>query len=134
VPAEAAGVLHRPTTLGEPLRPVLEGPQSGAVLREGGTLEELAFGFFDRSDGDRRFVWIDPDQDLHERTHLRFSRTSAIGVREGHSDFGPSCSHTSFESLRPPRAPAGRKPRTSQPTLRATGSSRAIPETGTLEA
>jgi hypothetical protein len=43
-------------------------------------------------------------------------------------------SHTSFESLRTPRAPAGRKPRTSQPILRATGSSRAIPLTGALEA
>jgi hypothetical protein len=36
-------------------------------------------------------------------------------------------SHTSFESLRTPQAPAGRKPRTSQPNLGATGSSRAIP-------
>jgi hypothetical protein len=46
-----------------------------------------------------------------------------------------SCrAHTSFEPLRPPRAPAGRKPRTSQPVLRATGSSRAIPKTDTLEA
>jgi hypothetical protein len=35
--------------------------------------------------------------------------------------------HASFEPLRTPRAPAGRKPRTSQPTLRATGSSGAIP-------
>jgi hypothetical protein len=32
------------------------------------------------------------------------------------------------------RAPAGRKPRTSQPALRAAGSSLAIPKTGTLEA
>jgi hypothetical protein len=44
---------------------------------------------------------IDPDQDLHERMHLRFGGTFlTIGSREGHSDFGPSCSHTSFESLR----------------------------------
>src|SRR5215207_3192992 len=28
VPTEAAGVLHRPTTLGEPFRPALEGPQA----------------------------------------------------------------------------------------------------------
>jgi hypothetical protein len=105
---------------------VLEGSQAGAALREGRTLDELATSFVDHGDGDRRLVGIDPDQDLHERTHLRFGRTSACGVREGHSDFG-LCFHTSFESLRPPRAPAGRKPRTSQPVLRATGSSRAIP-------
>jgi hypothetical protein len=46
--------------LGEPFRPALERPQAGAVLREGGTLEELACGFVDRSDGDRRLVGIDP--------------------------------------------------------------------------
>src|SRR5215216_104965 len=75
---------------------------------------------------------IDPDQDLHARTHLRFRSylSAIIGVREGHADFGP-CSHTSFESLRPPRSPAGRKPRTSQPPLHiwAAGTSRAIPKT-----
>ena len=58
------------------------------VLREGGTLEELACGFVDRGDGERTFVGIYPDQDLHERTHLRFGRTFAIDSREGHSDFG----------------------------------------------
>jgi hypothetical protein len=67
-----------------------------------------------------------------------FMRTSvSVGPlpssRGGHSDFG-RCSHTSFESLRTPRAPEGRKPRTSQPVLRAAGSSRAIPKTGALEA
>ncbi len=51
----------------------------------------------------------------------------------GHSDFGP-CSHTSFESLRTPRSPVGREPRTSQPISWATGSSGAIPITGDLEA
>jgi hypothetical protein len=66
--------------------------------------------------------------------HLRFGQTSACGFCEGHSDYFGFCFHTSFESLRSPRAPAGRKPRTSQPILWATGSSRAIPETGTLEA
>src|SRR5215216_6939762 len=59
---------------------------------------------------------MDPDQDLHERAPPFPSDLCAMGVREGHSDFG-FCSHTSFESLRAPRAPAGRKPRTSQPTL-----------------
>ena len=43
-------------------------------------------------------------------------------------DIPTSCrAHTSFEPLRTPRAPAGRKPRTSQPNWWATGSSRAIP-------
>jgi hypothetical protein len=51
VPTEPADVLHRPTTLGEALRPAFEAPQAGAVLREAGTLEELACGFVDRSDG-----------------------------------------------------------------------------------
>src|SRR5215203_1484008 len=117
MPTETAGVLHSPTALGEPFRPAFEGPQACAVLREASTLEELAFGFVDHRHSDRPFVGIDPDQDLHERTHLRFGRILAttIGVRRGHSDFG-RCSHTSFESLRAPRAPAGRKPRTSQPT------------------
>jgi hypothetical protein len=133
VPTEAASVLYRPTALGEPLRPAFEGSQAGAVMWEVSMLDEPAYGFVDHRDGDRRLVGIDPDQDLHARMHLRFGRASAIGAREGHSDFGP-CSHTSFESLRTPRAPAGREPRTSQPTLRATGSSRAIPITGALEA
>src|SRR5829696_1832678 len=131
MPTEATGVLHRPTTLGEPFRPALEGSQTGAALREGRTLEEFAGGLVDRGDGDRSFVGIDSDQDLH--THLRFGRTSACGVCEGHSDFG-LCSHTSFESLRTPRSPVGRKPRTSQPILWATGSSRAIPLTRALKA
>ena len=39
---EASGVLYGPTTLGEPPRPAFEGPQADAVLREAGTLEELA--------------------------------------------------------------------------------------------
>jgi hypothetical protein len=81
MPTEAAGVLHRPTALGEPCRPTFEGPQPCAVLREASTLEELAASFVDRRDSDRRFVGIDPDQDLHERTHLRFGRTSAISTR-----------------------------------------------------
>jgi hypothetical protein len=37
--------------LGEPFRPALEGPQAGAVLREAGTLEELARGFVYRRYG-----------------------------------------------------------------------------------
>jgi hypothetical protein len=101
VPTEATGVLHSPTALGEPFRPAFEAPQAGAVLREASTLDELAFGFGDRSDGDRRLVGIHPDEHLHKRTHLHFGRTSAIGSRKGHSDLEP-CSHTSFESLRAP--------------------------------
>jgi hypothetical protein len=60
VATEAAGVLHRPTTLGEPLRPAFEGLQAGAVLRETRALDELARGFVDSGDGDRRLVGIDP--------------------------------------------------------------------------
>jgi hypothetical protein len=50
-------------------------------------------------------------QDRHERAYLRFGRTFAIVSREGHSDYFGPCYHTSFESLRTPRAPAGGKPR-----------------------
>jgi len=52
VPTEAASVLHRPTTLGEPFRPTFEGPQAGAVLWEGSTLDELADYFVDHRDDD----------------------------------------------------------------------------------
>jgi hypothetical protein len=41
MPTEVAGVLHRPTPLGEPFRPAFEGPKALAVMREGSTLEEL---------------------------------------------------------------------------------------------
>src|SRR5215208_7590478 len=78
---EAASVLYGPTTLAEPFRPSFEGSQAGAVLREVGTLEELAFGFVERSHGNRRLVGIDPDQDLHERMHLRFGGTSLPSAR-----------------------------------------------------
>src|SRR5829696_8849228 len=101
--------------LGEPLRPALEAPQAGVALREGSTLEELAFGFVDRRYGDRTFVGIDPDQNLHGRTYLRFGRTSVPSACAKDIPTSGFCSYTSFESLRPPRAPAGRKPRTSQP-------------------
>src|SRR5215207_9285539 len=57
VPTEASGVLYGPTTLGEPFRPSFERPQSGAVLREAGTLEELACGFVDRGDGYPDALW-----------------------------------------------------------------------------
>ncbi len=74
--SEATSVLHRPTTLWEPLSPAFEGPQTGAIPWEGGTLDELA-DLVEHRDGDWRFVGIDPDQDLHVvRTHLRFGRTS----------------------------------------------------------
>src|SRR5215217_6321542 len=90
VPTEAAGVLHRPPPLGEPFGPAFEGPQAGAALREASTLEELAFGFVDCRYGERPFVGIYPDEHIHERMHLRFGGTFAIGSREGHSDFGSS--------------------------------------------
>jgi hypothetical protein len=133
MPTEAASVLHRPTALGVPLRPAFEGPQAGAVLQEASTLDELAQGFVYHRDGESRFVGIDPDQDLHTRAPPFSVVPLLLLAREGHSDFGP-CSHTSFESLRTPRSPAGRKPRTSQPIIWATGNSRAIPKTGALKA
>jgi hypothetical protein len=81
MPTKASGVLHRPTPLVVALRPAFEGHQAGAILREGGMLDELADGFVDHRDGDRRLVGIDPDEHFHARTHLRFGRTSAIGAR-----------------------------------------------------
>ena len=54
---EPAGVLHCPSTLGEPSRPSIEGPQACAVLREASTLEELACGFIDRGDGYPDALW-----------------------------------------------------------------------------
>jgi hypothetical protein len=57
MPTEAASVLHRPTTLGEPFRPALESPQSGAVVQEGSTLDELAEDFFHRRDGYPVALW-----------------------------------------------------------------------------
>src|SRR5215212_9065389 len=86
---EPAGVLYRPTPLGEPLRPALEGPQAGAILRKASTLEELACVFLDHRDGQRRLVGLYPDAHLHVLI--------------------PLLSHPAR------RAPAGRKPRTSQP-------------------
>jgi hypothetical protein len=89
VPAETAGVLDGPTTLGEPLRPPFESPQAGAVLRETGVLDEIA-ALAHRRESDGRLVGIDPDQHLHARASIPVE--PAIGVREGHSDFGP-CTH-----------------------------------------
>jgi len=89
VPAEPARVLYGPTTLWEPSCPAFERLQAGAVLWEGGTLEELAFGFVDRGDGDRRLVGIDPDEHFHARVPPFRSDLSAIDASEGHSDFVP---------------------------------------------
>ena len=62
-PGVGRGLRRSPpprATLWEPFHPAFEGSQAGAVLREGCTLEELACGFVDRSDGDRHLVGIDP--------------------------------------------------------------------------
>src|SRR5829696_6303982 len=67
VPTETAGVLYGPTALGGPFRPAFEGSQASAVLGEAGVIEELACGFVDRGDGDRRLVGIDPYEHLHAR-------------------------------------------------------------------
>ena len=53
---------------------------------------------------------IDPDQDLHGCAPPFRSDLCAVGVREGYSYYFGLCFHTSFEPLRSPRAPAGRKP------------------------
>src|SRR5215210_4978849 len=133
MPTETASVLHRPTALGEPFRPALEGPQPCAVLREASTLEELAASFVDRRDGDRPFVGIDPDQDLHERTHLRFGRTSAISKRR---TFRLRAVHTPLLSHSARRVLYGGTRAENKPTHLswAKGSSGAIPITGDLEA
>jgi hypothetical protein len=68
------------------------------------------------------------------RAYLRFGRSSHPSTRAKDIATTSWRAHTSFERLRTPGTGGGGKPRTSQPTLRATGSSRAIPETGTLEA
>jgi hypothetical protein len=70
--------------------------------------------FVDHSDGDRRFVGIDPDQDLHERRHLRFGRISLpVACAEDIPTSGPAAIPLLSHSAR--RTPAGRKPRTGQP-------------------
>ena len=79
-----------------------EVPQAGTILCEGGTLDELANYFVDYRDGNRRLVGIDPDQDLHARTHLRSVRISTIAlacVKDMPTSSSAALSHTSFESL-----------------------------------
>src|SRR5215208_5997367 len=125
MPTETAGVLHSPTALGEPFRPAFEGPQACAVLREASTLDELAASFVDhRAATDA--LWGSTPIKTFMSAGTSVSVEPLPLAREGHSDFG-SCFHTSFESLRTPRSPAGREPRTSQPISWATGSSGAIP-------
>jgi hypothetical protein len=87
VSTEATSILHRPTTLGESFRPTFEGPQTGAVVREGSALNKLADDFVHSREGDGRLVGIDPDQHLHARTCVPLG--PATGVCEGHSDFEP---------------------------------------------
>ena len=130
VPAEAASVLHRPAALGEPLGPTFEGPQAGSVLREVGTLEELA-GLVHRRDGDGRLEWGSTLINTFMRTSDSVGSLPSARAKDIPTS---GRAHTSFESLRTPFSTAGRKPRTSQPILRATGSSRAIPVTRDLEA
>ncbi len=113
--------------LGEPLRPALEGPQAGALLRERSAFEELAGGFVDSGYGDRRLEWGSTPIRTFMDVHLRFGRTSVPPAFAKDIPTTSCRAHTSFEPLRPPRAPVGRRPRTGQPNLRATGSPRAIP-------
>jgi hypothetical protein len=61
-------------------------------------------------------------------THPRFGGTSAIvGAGEGHSYYFVLCTYLFRVSEHAAFSTAGGKPRTSQPTSWATGSSRAIP-------
>ena len=120
-----------PNDARESFRPAFEGPQAGAVLREASTLDKLADGFVDHRDGDRRLVGIDPDEHLHARVP---PFRSDLCHRRARRTFRLRAVHTPLLSHSARRAPAGRKPRTSQPISWATGSSRAIPITGALEA
>jgi hypothetical protein len=91
--------------------------------------------FVDRSDGDRPFVRINPDQDLHKRRHLRFGRTSVpTACAKDIPTSGPAGIPLLSHSAR--RAPAGRKPRTGQPIShgRQEVGERSLCITGTLEA
>ena len=74
-----------------------------SFLREAGLLDELAFGFVDRSDGYRRVVGIDPYEHLHEsaRTSVSIGSPSPSARAKDNPTSG-FCSHTSFESLRTP--------------------------------
>ena len=69
---------------------MLEGSKAGAVLREGGTFEELAFGFVDRSDGYPDALW----GSTPIKTFMSACTSVSVGAlplaREGHSDFGSS--------------------------------------------
>jgi hypothetical protein len=130
---EAARVLNRPTALGETFRPA-----SSKDLRPARFCGKLARSTSSPPASSTAATATDA---LWGSTPIKtfMSARTSVSVeplplaREGHSDFGP-CSHTSFESLRTPRSPAGREPRTSQPISWATGSSGAIPITGDLEA
>ena len=135
MPTEAAGGLHRPTTLGEPLRPAFEGPQAGAVVQEASTLEG--------SSPKASSTIAKATEPLWGSTPIKTFMSARTSVSVGPlpsaraKDIPPTTScraHTSFESLRTPRSPVGRKPRTIQPILWATGSSRAILVSGALEA
>jgi hypothetical protein len=101
-------------TLGETFRPAFEGSQAVVVLPEGGTFEEPARRFVDSRDGDRCLVGIYPYEYLYTCAYLRFDRTSATNSAR-RTLLLLRAVHISFESLCTPRAPAGRKPKTSQP-------------------
>jgi hypothetical protein len=126
--AETSGVLDGPTTLAQPFRPTFEGPQ--AFSRFCGKLaHSMSSPTSPTAARATDALWESTPINtfMRARTSVPVGSLPLIGVREGHSDFGP-CSHTSFESLRTPRSPAGRKPRASQPFLGATGRRwRAIP-------
>jgi hypothetical protein len=135
VTTEAASVLDGPTTLGEPCR-----PERSRALKPARFCRKVA-----RSTSSPVASSTTATATLTPCGDRPRSRPSCVHAPPFRSELchywrtedTPTswCAHTSFESLRRPRAPAGREPRTSQPLLRATGSLRAIPIlTGALEA
>ena len=103
VPAEAASVLHCPATLGKRFaqrsRDLRPARFCGKLARSTSSpmASSIAATATDALWGSTPIKTF-----MSARTSVS-ERTSAIGMREGHSDFGP-CSHTSFESLRVPGA------------------------------
>jgi hypothetical protein len=75
---ESAGVLYGPTALGEPLRLKRSRDLKPSLGPAGSDHARAAPLWLRRAPLrlPRRLVGIDPDQDVHERTHLRFGRTS----------------------------------------------------------
>jgi len=109
-------------------------PQAGAVLWEGSTLEELTGGFVDHRDGDRRFVGSTPIKTFM-RTHLRFRSYLCRYWRvKGILTSGVAPISVLSHSARRVLYGGTQAENKATHLSWATGSSRAIPATGDLEA